>query len=282
MSGKACRLALVVIVISAGGASCPRRSRSVGPPAPVVLSGPPTAEQIIQVVNANTARVQQLQTTGATLSVSGMPSLRTSVALDRPLRFRLRAGTGLTGNELDLGSNEELFWMWAKRDDPAAVYYARHEQFRRSAVPDIMPVPPQWLIEALGLIELDPHAAYAGPFSRGSGRIELRTTVPTPHGSLTKVLVIDDQRGHVLQQHVYDGAGQLLASALSSQYSYNPVHQVSLPHQVDIQLPPAQLAFTLQVDRYAINQLHADPGQLWSIPQVAGHPYVDLTQMNGQ
>jgi hypothetical protein len=279
LSRQLSRIALVVVLGSASGAGCPRRTHSLGPAAPIAFVGPPSVEQVIQVVNANTARVQQLQTTGATLTIAGMPSLRTSLALDRPLRFRLRAGTGLTGNELDLGSNDELCWMWARRTEPAAVYYARHEPYGRTAVAELMPVPPHWLMEALGLVELDPHASYAGPFARGSGRVEVRTSVPTPAGLLTKVLVIDDQRGYVLQQHVYDAGGQLLASALSSQYAFHSAHQVSLPHQIDIQLPPAQLAFTLQVNGYSINQLNADPGQLWSMPQVSGYPYVDVTQM---
>ena len=89
-------------------------------------------------------------------------------------------------------------------------------------------------------------------------------------------IVVDDRRGHVLEQQVYDATGQLLASAISSQYQFDPVQYVSLPRQIDIQIPPAQLSFTLQVDSYSINQLRADPTQVWAMPQLSDYSYSDL------
>ena len=86
-----------------------------------------------------------------------------------PKRFRLRAETGITGPELDLGSNDEVYWMWVKRADRPAVYWGRHDQFYQSAARDLLPVPPDWLIEALGVVQLDPTGQHEGPFQNRPG-----------------------------------------------------------------------------------------------------------------
>jgi len=272
-------LTLLLLLVVASGASCPRATAPSALSSPVVFTTAPTVAAILAQVNGNTQRVRQLQTNDAQLVVPGMPTLRTSLALERPQRFRLQSGTGLTGTELDIGSNDEYFWMWAKRSDPPAVFYSRHDQFTYASAAGILPIPPHWLIETLGLVELDPDARYVGPTPRGSNQLELQTTVETSYGWLTKVLVVDAQRGHVLQQHVFDVSGQLLASAASSDYIYDPLNEVSLPRRVEVQIPSAQLAFTLEVEGYLINQLTSDPAQLWSMPQLKGYPYTDLTRL---
>ncbi len=107
--------------------------------------------------------------------------------------------------------------------------------------------------------------------------MEIRGQVASAGGNLTKVIVLDDRRAIVLEQHIYDAAGQLLAASLASEHTYDAVHQVTLPRRVNIQLPPAGLAFTLDVDGYTINQIVGDAAQLWSLPQVPGSPLVPLS-----
>lgn len=271
-------LLAVVCLFAAGGATC--LPRNLAPPAaraPVAFSGPPTLEDIIRVVNANTDRVQRLQTIGAALTVDGYPQLRADLAVERPMRLRLQAGTPWSGSELDLGSNDELVWIWVRQQRPPALYFARHEDLERGAARAMLPVPPTWLMEAIGLVRLDPQALYDAPQPRGPGRVEIVCRTTAPGGPSTRVTVVDTVYGWVLQQNLFDRRGQLLASAIMSEHEFDPVHAVSLPRRVDVSLPPAQLAFTLQIDGYVINQFFADGDQLlWERPQVAGVNYVDL------
>ncbi len=270
-------LLTLATLFAAGGASCRGLRRQYVEPTPVAFAGPPSLQDVIRVVNDNSGRIRQLQTQSAVVSAQGIPALRANIVLERPLRFRMRAELmGLTGPEMDLGSNEELFWVWIKRNDPPAIYYARHDQFQQSAARQIIPVEPQWLIEALGVVYLDPYGRHEGPISQGAGRAEIRSRLPSPDGELTKVTVIHDSYGWVLEQHVYDPRGQLLASARASNHRYYPVEGVSLPSRVEVQLPPAQLSFQIDVSGYAINQLYGDPAQLWALPQIEGHPLVDI------
>ena len=137
-------------------------------------------------------------------------------------------------------------------------------------------MPPDWLIEALGVVELDPTGQHEGPFHNRPGQIEVRSRIPTPNGTLTKVTVLDDARGWVVEQHLYDPAQQPLASAFAAGFQFDPVTGVSLPRVVQVRLPPIQMNFTLETAQHQINQLAGDPAQLWALPQINGFPLVNL------
>ena len=248
-----------------------------------MLSEGATLEQVIDVVNNNSARVQSYSTTDARIDIPGMLGLRGTIAIERPWRFRLRAGTGLTGPEVDLGSNDELFWVWVRRSQPPAVHFCRHDQFALGNARHVMPVEPQWLIDALGLVSFDPGAEHRGPFPRRDGNLEIRSTrslasgTAGPPGPRNKITVIDRHRGWVLEQHVYSATGELLAIATASEHRYDPEMGVSLPRRVAIQMPPANLSLTIDLGNFQINQLVGDPAQMWSKPTYAGYPEIDLS-----
>jgi hypothetical protein len=252
-----------------------------GPAAPQVLMEGATRDQIIAAVNQNSSRIQSLTVTGATITIPdmlGLPLLSGNIAAERPGRFRLTAGT-LAGQELDLGSNDELFWLWVRRNQPPAVYFCRHTQFANSNIRQVMPVEPSWLLAALGIVDLDPASVFEGPLpsARGAGTVELRSSMPSASGTLQRITVIDARRAWVLEQHIYDQAGTtLLASAVAETHRYYPVEQVSLPERVSIHLPTANLRMTINLGTVQINQLRADRQQLWTLPTFDGYPQYDL------
>ena len=227
-------------------------------------------------MNANSQKVDQLQSTGATLKVPGVPALRASVNFERAKRFRLIADTSITGVELDMGSNDNEFWMWVKRNRPPAVYFCRHDEFHNSAVRDVIPIDPAWIAEALGVVYFDPRGRHEGPYPAGEGRIEIRTKIPTPEGDVTKVTVLDDSHGWVLEQHMFDVTGNRVASAVSSHHKYDPAIGVSLPRHIEIELPTIEMQFTLEVSDYIVNRLTGDPAALWTRPDRNEIPPVDL------
>lgn len=246
--------------------------------APVVFTGPPTASDIVRIVNSNSAPIRQLHADGATISVAGFPPLYTNLEFERPRRFRMRA-QGI-GPELDLGSNDELFWFWVKRNAQPAVYFARHEQFAHSPTKQVIPIDPLWLPEAMGVVQLDPMIKYEGPFPAGPHRVQIRTRVATPQGDQTRAYVMHDQYGWLLEQHVYDARGQLLASARASKHQHYKGEGVTLPQHVEIQVPSQQLNLTLNVSGYQINHMVGDATQLWTLPKFDGYPLVDLADPN--
>jgi hypothetical protein len=279
-------------MFAGSGASCHRPMTfspfaPVGPVAPQVLPEGASRDQIVAAVNQNSARVHSLTATGASITIPdtmNLPILTANIAAERPGRVRLTAGTTLTGQEMDLGSNEQLFWMWVRRNEPPAVYFCRHDQFANSAIREMMPIEPVWLLSALGMVDIDPASVYDGPLPHGDGTVEIRSWLPSSAGTLHRVTVIDASRAWVIEQHVYDPSGQtLLASAIAESHRYYPAEQVSLPQRVSLCLPRAPgteagrgLAMKIDLGAVQINQLAGDPQQLWSMPAMPGYPRYDL------
>jgi hypothetical protein len=273
------RLIVILACVSAMAASSgcrwwPGARMPWAPPAPVVFTAPPTADDIVRAVNSNAAPIRQLSTDSATVTAAGFPPLRANLAFERPQRFRLRAS--LLGPELDVGSNEELFWMWVKHSPEPGVFYARHDQFANSPARQLFPLDPSLVVDSFGLLQLDPLAAYDAPRDLGDRKVEIRTRIPSPEGDLTRVIVVHDRHGWVLEQRLFDTAGRNIATALASDHRHYPEAGVSLPHRLEVRLPAAQLNFTINVRNFRVNQLDGNPAQLWTLPQMEGYPLVNI------
>ena len=252
-----------------------------GPAAPVVLQDATTAPQIVSAINANTARVRSYYTNNARFTVPGMagiPMLRGTIALERPMNFRLTAGAAIGGDQVDLGSNDEMFWFWVKQNSPPALYFCRHDQFASSGARQVLPVDPTWVGDALGLVQLNPDIPYQGPVARPDGTLELRSAISTPTGPMTRVLVIDAERAWVMEQHLYEvNGGPPVASAIAEDFRYYENSQVSLPRRVTIRVPASQLALTIDVGAVAINQAIPGRAMMFSPPALNdSYPKVDL------
>ncbi|NOZ41202.1 MAG: hypothetical protein GXP24_13400 [Planctomycetes bacterium] len=278
-------LLLLMIVFCGSGASCNRAFRNpfatTGPPAPEVLQMGMSLDQVVAAVNQNASRIVSYQTNNASITVPGMPGiplLRGNIAALAPGKVRLQASTTFTGPEVDLGSNDELFWFWVKRNEPPALYFSRHDQFANSAAKQVMPIEPQWLLDALGMMQFSPNDRHEGPFPHGpssqrNGEIEIRSVIQTRGGQMSKSTIIDARRAWVLEQHVYDASGTLVASTRASKHRYYPAVGVSLPEKIELRLPAAQLSLSINVGTVQLNTLPDNPA-LWSLPAIT--PQIDL------
>jgi hypothetical protein len=273
-------LLVVLALIAAGNSGCAWLSPPPSDPLPPVFSAQPTLDEIIQVVNRNSSQIHTFSTDRAALSGPGIPTLRASIVFERPRRVRLRAETGLSGPELDLGSNEELFWIWVRRNQPKAVYYCRHADFVGSPVRQTLPIEPDWLIEALGITEFDPALAHQGPFQIENGLLRVDTVIDSPEGPSKKVTILDGRKGLVLGQHVYDVDGQLVASAVARSHRRDPLTQLILPRVVDVRCPRAGLSMRIDLGNVQINRPGVVRPELFAMPQYEGSPAVNLCDPN--
>jgi hypothetical protein len=270
------------LVLLATAASCVRSFRNPfkpwTPPAPDVLVAGSSLDQIVAAVNQNSQKIASYQTTNASIKVlgsPGVPSLRGNIAAQRPGRMRLEASTAITGKEVDLGANDELFWVWVRRSEPPALYYSRHDRYAGSAAQQFLPIEPQWLLDALGLAELRTGDFHEGPKPLGKDKVEVRSVVQSTSGPLTKRTVIDARKAWVLEQYVYDRSGALLASAVAKSHSYYDKLAISLPQEVEVQIPAAGLALSIDVGTVTLNG-PIDNAQVWAMPAIPGSPAVDL------
>jgi hypothetical protein len=274
-----CWLLLGISLLASTGATCmPWSRRTVSAPAPIAFSTTPTLSEVIGTINRNSAPVRQLQAEGVRISTSYAPSLKATLNLEIPRRLRIQ-GDFLTSRELDLGSNDELFWVWAKHG-MGATLFARHDEFRHSPARELFPVEPSWLIEAIGVVSFDPQAQHSGPYAHGPGELEIHSQTVTPNGEpVTKVTVVHAIYGWVTEQTIRDGQGRMLASAKASKHRHYPEIGTTLPDVVDISIAPGQptaMAFRVDVGGYRINQLGEPPDELFTMPTLEDYPYVNL------
>jgi hypothetical protein len=248
-------------------------------PIPRALPAGAPLVQIIDVVNDNSARVQSVSSSRATISTPGFPSLSANLSFQRPRSFRLIAQTFI-GRELDIGSNDELLWFWVKHAQPPALFYCRHDQFAASAARQVMPVEPKWLIEAFGVVTFNPADQIEGPSPVGKGRVRVRTRPrgPGPSSGVSHVTIIDESTALILEEHLYDARDVRLATALLSKHVRDPATGAKLPRHVEIQWPTVNFEMTIDMADLQVNQLPSDPRELFAKPSYSGYTEIDLAQ----
>jgi len=271
------RLMVLVLLLAASGANCPQMVNRYTQPLPRVLPPAASLAQVIEVVNNNSAAVTSFSTMRASVSTPGYPALSANLAYQRPRGFRLRGDLAISGPEVDLGSNDTLFWFWVRRENPPAVYFCRHDQFATSAARQVVPVSPDWIAQAMGLVSFDAGEQHDGPYPVRGGKLEIRSTSPGQNGA-RRVTIVDESTGIVLEQHVYDAQGTRVASSVMSGHQRDPNTQVIMPRRVRIDWPGSNFALTIELADLQINRLSADPAMLFAMPEYPGYVNVDLAQ----
>lgn len=282
-------LLLVVAAFASTGAACPQaiRGYQVGTlPLPRTLPAQPNLDQIIATVHDNTQRVRSYMAPQAVLVVPGVPRLSAQVACEPPRRFRLRAQTTVTGSELDIGSNDDLFWLWIRRHQPPMMLHCRHDRYEQSSARQLLPIRADWMPELLGLVNFRPEDRHEGPFPLPDGRLEIRSRLTpaagaSPPGTVTdgellKSTILDGTTGLVIEQHLFTAAGERLASCRTTKHRVDPQSGAALPRLVEVSWPASGIEFQLELTTIATNTPATDPGQLWQMPAYEGYQPVDL------
>ena len=252
--------------------------------APVVLNEKPTLDSLLATLNAQSQLVQTLKT-DVRVNLDGAPTMRGSLSVERPRRLRMEAGVaGVTA--MDVGSNDDLFWIWSKvalPGQPPTLMYARHVDFETSPIRRQIPLDPTWLIDGLGFTEFKSTDEHRGPFVRPSdNRIEIHTYRQSPTGQTIRVCVVDPKTAQVLQQTYYDSQGQQIAYLNLVKYKYYEERGVSLPQRVEVVVsgPDGQTAkMTVNASDYSFRPFYGDPARLWGMPDPPDVSRVNLANI---
>ena len=207
------------------------------------------------------------------------PPLAAEIQYFRPNYLHLTAKTHVTGKEMDMGQNSDLFWFWVARNSCPGVYYCRHEEFYRSNARDYVPIDPNWVVDALGLNLLDPNAPWEGPTLVGDGAyIELRLREQQPQGQATRQILVNRFTGTIAAQRIYDGNGVLLVDATVRKNRRDSLTGLTIPQKIDISVPKEEFKMTLDLGAPDLNSLSSTALNSWNIPQNLGAPLVNLAQ----
>ncbi|MFN6302538.1 MAG: hypothetical protein ACK42H_10130 [Planctomycetota bacterium] len=273
---------LAVLCMSTGATCIPKRPLAEFQPQPI-FNAPPSIEQMAEVVNRS-RNIQSLQSNFVTINPNQIRNLDASLVWQRERRFKISGGISrMMGNNFEVGSNEQYFWMSVRDGMRPQLFYARHDEFESQALRRILPVSPLWILEALGISELDPYKVMGTPMSRPDGMLEIATLAPSATGSYTRSLVIDPKYGFTRQVFLKDPTGRLVASASQSEHNFYSSVSMALPHKVLIQLipaidPPTEIDVT--IGSYVINGLDATSNVGFDLPNQNGYEVINLVQFN--
>jgi hypothetical protein len=223
------------------------------------------------------------------------PTLRDcKLAAAQPRNFRLVCGTLVTSQELDLGSNDREFWMYAKRLDGPNFFYCSHTDFDKPGVAFPIPFDPDWVMSALGMTKYDPAGQYTVDVNTREGAYVLRQKTTTRQGQpITRVTVFnaDYQQGKrpvVRGLIVQDEAGRRVCSAevkavktvtRDQNPAVAPAGFVQIPTHVVLEWPQQKFVMDLRLSDEAINEdLSGRSAALFSRPQIRGTNPIDLAR----
>lgn len=276
-------LVYLLLVFSCTGATClPRKTISEFQP-PILFQQQPDVQQIAAAVNRS-QNVQKLQSNVVSIRFPGnLGSLNANLNYEKEKRFRVQGSASLGLGSVDIGSNDEVFWMGIRQGASPTLFYAQHAQFEQQLNRQILPVSPLWLIEAMGIISIDPYQITNQPTLRPDGLLEVRTSTPSPVGNYTRTLMIDPKYGYVRHLFLNDPNGRLVARSSMSDQQYYSAIEYSLPHRVEVQLIPQgtdPMDMVLEIHQYNVNSLDPSMPNLFQFPDTRGYKVEDLTQIN--
>jgi hypothetical protein len=237
-------------------------------------------EEVVRRVNANIERLQAWRSNDVRISGQSLPvHLGGHIAVEAPRNFRLTAGILGMDEEADFGSNNDWFWFWVKRGNangqPSYVYQAKHEDVQNSQMLSQIPFQPDWLMEALGVVPIDPQhvTLRAEPHSQIVNLISERLS---PSGqSIKQVIRVDLRRGIVLSHSLYDINGNLIACARLDKHYPDKATGIPMPHLIALEWPQADLKINLEIGQIDVNPTSIPP-QNWVVPRKPYYPAFDI------
>ncbi|MDR2171565.1 MAG: hypothetical protein LBP59_15595 [Planctomycetaceae bacterium] len=250
--------------------------RSDPKPAARPVSAKPTLHEIIDPINRNSTMIRAISADNVFLTFPNMSMpINVHLTCERPKRIRIVGGTSITGQELDFGSNDELFWIDIKREKN--LYYCRHDQFPNCPVRNILPIEPDWLFEALGIVEFKDNELHEGPYPSGDGNWIIITRRNTQTGQFVKKTTIDAKTGLIAKQEIFSPQNELITAALSNDYRYDVQNGITYARKIEIFYAGATGKITINLGSPQFNQTATAAGNsLYVMPIPKERPPINI------
>ncbi|MBX9626121.1 MAG: hypothetical protein K2X82_20150 [Gemmataceae bacterium] len=184
--------------------------------------------RLVNYLNTQAGHLRSLEYDDIRVHVSGRDvpipaNLSGSLVAAQPRNFRMVGKPMVAGGKVDLGSNDDQFWIYVQiMSDPAFYRYATHADFQsgRAPLPGNVPFDPEWVMQALGMTTLPATNDYTvRKDGKDGGTYTLSWPAAGPGGTrVTKEVVFDAQaatgaRPQVRRHLIRDGRNKVVASA---------------------------------------------------------------------
>jgi hypothetical protein len=239
---------------------CPPFQKKSNPDfrAQVPPSGTPTAPELVASLNDNAHKIQSVGVRYLDIDCAqGAQSvgLRGWMYCQKPKSFRMSAS--LAGNtEVDMGSNDQEFWYWIRRNEPPFLFHCSHEEFAKGRINLQVPFQPEWIMEALGMAEYDPNKQYQVVANRNT--IELIEPAVLPQGQrVNKVTVFTrGQEGLQVTGHILkDAQNKDICTATVVRSQKDAGTGATLPKVVQLKWEAEHVKMELHMQNATVNAM---------------------------
>jgi hypothetical protein len=244
------------------------------------FTAPRTSNELITYLNKNSQPIQTIESDNVDITVTqnGQPfGLSGRLAFQKGRNFRMVA-SAVGSTEADLGSNEQEFWFWMKRNDPPDLFFCSYNDLPAAQVK--LPLQPDWIAEALCVQELNPAEYEMRDYPHG---IELTKKVTVNGEELYKGIGIakgGSNAGRVAFHYLFKVVGnsrQIIWKADIREYQLQKdIGNFVVPYHVILTSPEQKVSVEMKIKACKVNQLQANP-QLFTKP--SGYRAHDIARL---
>ena len=157
------------------------------------------------------------------------------------------------------------------------MWYCRHDLYPVSPVRAAIPIDPDWLAEALGIVEFKPTDQHFGPTRLADGNWEIISHCQTPSGQYTKRTVIDSKVGWVMRQELYTPQNELIALAESSDWQLDRGTNICFARRIAVQCQGMEGKMMIDLGSPTFNSSIPLVASMFVMPVFEGYRAVDLS-----
>lgn len=233
----------------------------------------PRVEEVLAHLNQNTDRIDSWRANRVRISYDGW-SLSGNVAVQKDRHLRIVV-TSMRGNEVDMGSNDERFWLWFRDMEPGFVT-CKHQNMEMARRQVGIPFEPDWLMQALGVAPI-PTTGVTMQSDPANEQVRLIEHVVSAHGQpLRRAVLVDLKKGGIIVEHcLYDYNGAPIALAKLGDHRLDKASGVVLPRRITLELPQNQTSMTMTLADLQVNPTSI-PTVVWEMPTIRDCEVVQL------
>ena len=156
-------------------------------------------------------RNKQIKTFGCDvkISIQGRFLVRATADIKYEKMRKLRMlVNSIAGKEMDIGSNDTMFWFWSKRLQPCALYYSTYANIKNAGMKT--PFSPVFLKSVLGFDEIEMKGASV--CRRGANLQITQKTTNSSEEPVTRITIVDPVGMTIIGHYIYQN-GRVVCSA---------------------------------------------------------------------
>lgn len=132
------------------------------------------------------------------------------------------------GKQIDIGSNEELFWFWSSYMTPPTYYFSRHQDLNKTNLKT--PLNPNWIIESMGFKSIEVKNIVFIKTEQYQGIKQIRSSSSGENISI--ITLIDPLKRIVVKKFLCDSDNQVIATV--EYKNYISIDDIKIPDHIII------------------------------------------------